>query len=345
MSFSKAYTLRCLLLLTLSLTALAQEESTTSVPVTVKPLSEVLIERRLTANAEVMALNNSPLSSELTAVVEKINVDLGDAVKQGDVLIELDPVDYELQLSQTQSNLQAAKARLVQAQLRLDRANELKQNQYISTDDLLARETELAVQKAETQSLQVAVKSAQRQLEKTNIKAPFTGIVTQRSAQVGQLLTPGSLVLNLTQTVDQEIHAQIPSQLAATLNQAIETPNSITFESGQFSVIVELLQLSAVINKQTAVQLARFKVIGQQPLIGQTGQLVWLLSDSLLSADMVVKRQGKLGVFIAENNTAKFQSLSQAQEGRPVVIDKNLNWQIIVGGRDRLQDGDAITVK
>ena len=331
MSFFKAYTLRCLLLLTLPLTALAQEESTTSVAVTVKPLSEVLIERRLTANAEVMAVNASQLSAELTAVVELIHVDVGDEVKQGDLLLSLDAIDYHLQLDQAKANTQAAQARLQQAELRLKRANELKLSQYISSDDLLGRETDVAVLRAELLQLKVAEQAASRLVKKTKILAPFDGAVINRQAQQGQLLVMGSPIMNLVQISDQQIYAKIPGHLIS--QNGSETP-------------VELIKLSPVIEQQTSMQTARFKPLGEV-LVGQTGQLVWYLPGQLLSADLVVKREGQLGVFVAKGQQAKFIPLPTAQEGRPVPINETQNWPgpVIIGGRERLQDGQAITVK
>ncbi len=311
------------------------------VQVTAKPLKSVLIERKLSANAEVKALNDAPVSAEITAVVKHIHADVGDVVNEGDVLLTLDQVDYELQLAQAKANLQSTHARLQQAELRLQRANELKQNQYISADDLLARETELAVQKAEYQRLLVAQKTAQRQLAKTTIRAPFNGVVSNRTAQVGQLLSPGAVVLNLIQTQNREVLAMIPSQLVPTIDQAKE----LRFVNQQISTPVELLKLSPVINQQSSVQKARFKISGELPAIGQTGQLIWRLDDAMLSADMVVKRKGQLGIFTVDGNQAKFRVLPNAQQGRPVPIDKTLDWQVIVGGRDRLQNGDAIAVK
>ena len=329
--------MRILILLVITWVSTAQEP----IPVTVKPFKDVLIERQLKANAEVKALNNSQLSAELTALVNTIHVDVGDPVTQGQLLLELDPTDAQLQLEQAKTNTQATQARLNQAELRLKRANELNQSQYISADDLLARETDVAVLRADLMRLKVAEKTARRQIAKTKINAPFAGVVTARYAQQGQLLMPGATVMDLVETSNKQIHAKIPSHLANQLASA----DRIVFSQNGIETAVELLQLSAVVDQQAAIQSARFKPLSDGILVGQTGQLVWYLKDQLLSADLVVKRAGKLGIFIADNGTAKHMPLSQAQEGRPVPIATTKDWQVIIGGRERLQDGQAITVK
>lgn len=336
---SGAFIVRHLLLL-LSFSVTAQTDQSPTVPVTTQPLSAVLIERRLTANAEVMALNNAQLSAEITAVISQIHVDVGDEIKQGDLLLSMDAIDINLQLDQAKANSQAAQARLGQAELRLKRANELQQSQYISADDLLARDTDVAVLRAELLRLKVAEKAADRQLKKTQIRAPFDGVVTNRQAQLGQLLVIGSPILNLVQITDKQIYAKIPGHLS----DQLATADRLLFLQNNNEVPVELIKLSSVIEQQTSMQTARFKPLGEV-LVGQTGQLVWYLKGQLLSADLVVKRQGQLGVFIADKGQAKFIPLPGAQEGRPVPLNETPDWQVIIGGRERLQDGQAITVK
>lgn len=316
--------------------ALAQEPT----PVTTKPLSQALIERRLTANAQVQPLNHATLSAEVSAVVQAIHADVGQTVQAGDLLVSLDATDLKLQLQQAKANVQAATARLQQAELRLKRARDLSESQYISADDLLARETELAVQKADKQRLIVAQKSAQRQLDKTQIKAPFAGVVTDRQAQLGQLLTMGAPVLNLSQTDATEISAEIPAHLAASLIRA----DRMVFESLGQSIPVSLIVLSPIVNPDVSIQTARLQPQGLIK-IGLTGQLVWYLDKHLLAADLILKRDGRFGVFVVNADQAKFMPLDAAQAGRPVPIDPSLDWQLIINGRERLQDGDPIVVK
>ncbi len=138
----------------------------TAVNVRAQPLGEVLVDFERRAPAEVRALNDSTIAAEVSSVVLSVHADVGQAVKEGDLLLELDPVDYQLNLKQAEANLASSKARLSQANAKLKRARTLGGNQYISADELLERETDVMVFSAQIQAEEVAVSIARRNLEK-----------------------------------------------------------------------------------------------------------------------------------------------------------------------------------
>jgi len=320
----------------------AQNDNNTQViPVSAKKLSEVLINRELQVPAETASVNTSQLSSEIVGNVDEVFTDVGEQFKQGDVLLKLDSTDYELAYQLLQTNLTSNAARIKQAELRLKRANDLNENNYIAADDLLARQTDLSVLKAEKSSLKINLKQAQRNIDKTIIIAPYDGVVLERYANIGSYVAPGMALMNVIQSENVEIYADVPSHLASTLNQA----NQIYFQSNNNKYPVELINLSPVVLKGTRTQKARLSFKNQQAAIGSSGELVWVVADGLLPADLVVNRNRQLGLFTLQNNKAVFVPLPNAQEGRPVAINLETNTTIIVGGRDRLQDGDSVKLK
>ena len=62
----------------------------------------------------------------------------------------------------------------------------------------------------------------------------------------------------------------------------------------------------------------------------------------MLPADYLVRRDGKLGVFILDGETARFHPLPQAEDGRPARIELDPDTRLIGDGRQRLRDGDAV---
>ena len=256
-------------------------------------------------------------------------------------MLELDPLDYRLNLKQAEANLASNQAQLSQAEAKLKRAKTLGTKQYISADELLERETAVMVYQAQIQAGNVAVAIANRNLQKCSIRAPFDGVVVERMAQVGNFVRNGEALIAVTQLDRFELDARIPD------NQADELADSeqLRFESRGQSWPVELLRMSSVIDSQGRTRRARFAFIQDAPAVGRSGELVWKVGEGLLPSNLISRRAGELGVFLLSDGKAQFQSLPGAQEGRPALVRLPFDSNVITLGRERLQDGVDVTVQ
>jgi RND family efflux transporter MFP subunit len=325
----------CTLLLILFANGLAAQET---VSVRIQPIQEVLVDLERSAAAEVLAMNRAVIAAEVSGVVQAIRADVGAEVKQGDLLLEIDPADYRLALQQAEASLATSKAQKAQADVRLQRAKQLTEGNYLSADDLLARETEAQVANSQILLQEAAVAIARRNLQKCRIVAPFNGVVSTRMAQTGSYVSIGNPLLEFSETDRYELTAEIPDELADSLALA----EKIEFQSRNETWPVELLRLSPVIETERRSRSARFQFIGNAPAIGRSGEVFWRVSRGLMPASLIVQRNGLLGIFLYDNGTARFTPLPNAQEGRPVPVQLPIDSMIVVTGRDRLQDGDQI---
>lgn len=314
-----------------------------SMPVSVEvaTLDELMVVLERRAPAEVLPLNDSLLAAEVNAVVAAVRTDVGELVRAGDVLVELDRRDFQLQLDAAEAALSSTRARQAEARAKLERAQRLSKAQYVSDDELLTRETAVAVSSADILNAEAQVAIAQRQLEKCAILAPFDGVVQERTAQQGAYVTVGTPLLQLTQTAPVELDAEVPAALADSLLQATQW----YFTAGEERWDVSLLRLSPVIQAGRRARPARFAFVGAAPRAGQNGELVWRVGGGQLPANLISRRQGELGVFLFESGRARFLPLPGAQEGRPFPVELPAGIQVIVQGQDRLQDGDPVQVR
>lgn len=321
--------------------AQSSTEQKTVIPVNVQKLSELLVKRALNAPAEVLPKNNAQISSEITGVIEQVNADVGQLVNAGDELIRLQSIDYDLSLKVAQASLKSTNVQIEQAKQRLNRANNLKKSSHISADELLDRETDLKVLRAQRTSLLLSIDQAQRDVDKTSIVAPFTGVIEQRMAQVGSFVNIGTVLMNLVESDRVEVEADIPMHLSATVQNA----DGMLFKVGEKNYDLSLTRLSPLVQPGTRAQKARFTFTNQPAPIGASGEIIWYLNQGLLPADLLVNRNQKLGIFVASNGKALFQPIANAQEGRPVSVEMSPDTPVIVGGRERLQDGDPISTQ
>ena len=119
----------------------------------------------------------------------------GGFVKKGEVLLQIDPADYENALRQAESELNQAKA-----DLRLEMGlQEAAKKEYKLLEDTLApankalvlREPQLETAKSQVASAEAAVRQAELDLQRTTIKAPFDAYILSRNVNMGSLVSPG----------------------------------------------------------------------------------------------------------------------------------------------------------
>ena len=153
----------------------------------------------------------------MTALIKDVPVDVGDTLRKGDTLVILDDDNNRLMLAQAKARLAALKAQIARAIYRLNKAEELLEKNFISDDELLERQTDLAVLEANHQEQEVLVSIQDLALSRTSIKAPFDAAVVQRQAQVGSYAMPGTALMTIVQTDGREIDAEIDPRYAVHL--------------------------------------------------------------------------------------------------------------------------------
>lgn len=307
-------------------------------PVTTRPLADVLIYPERSAPAAVESLNDADLSAEITARVERILVRVGDEVQLGDVLVELDCRDYRSRLAAEQATLRQLEAQHRLAASQVDRARNLRERRGASEEEVEQRETELLGLDARLAAQREAITQAELNVGRCAIRSPYRAAVTARLADEGTLATPGMHVLRVVQTDALELGAQLRSDEVADSRAAA----SLAFEAHGQRYPVEIRRAVPVIDPRTRTQEIRLTFPDQAPLPGTAGRLVWRSATPHLPADLLVRRDGRLGVFVADDGAAQFRPLAGAQEGQPAPVDLPLDTRIVVAGRERLGDGTPV---
>jgi RND family efflux transporter MFP subunit len=310
------------------------------ISVTVKPLAKVAEFPLRQEPARVISLNDSRLSSEITAVIADIPVQVGQVVKPGTPLVKLDRADIELALERAKAILSSLEARQQQAQRQLQRARTLAQKRSLSEEELHRRETNMQISEAEIAAQQVAIAQIRHNLAKTLLRAPFKGIVMERLSHRGELAMPGTPLIRMLDIEDIQLLAKLQPQHIESLKSA----KNVTFISQDLAYPVILHTVIPAVDQQELSQEVRFRFTDALPLVGSTGHLVWRRPGPHLPADLLIRRGSDIGVFTVADKRAKFIPLPKAQEGQPAQVDLPNDTTVIIDGRYLLADGDAVTV-
>ena len=316
-----------------------------AVPVGSVPLSEVAFAPTHDAPARVVARNESRLSAEISAVVQELLVDVGDRVSLGARLVELDCRSFRLDSRRASAELAALEAQTDLARRRLERARRLRETETVSEELLDQREGEWATLSAQVLGARAAVEDAGLQVKRCTMQAPFHGVVTARSAQLGELTQPGTPLLTLVELGDSYVAAQV------TLEQAgqLEVAQDLRFVWSEGEVPLKLVHLLPVVKRETRTREARLDPAAAGALPGTAGRLFWTAPGLALPAELLVRREGNLGVFVLEESggglRARFHAIPGAEEGRPVRMELPGTTRLVTEGRLSLRDGDEVTLR
>lgn len=325
----------------------AEEQGEAVKTITVKKLSELIVQNEHSVPATVISLNQPMLSAQISAKVDKIIVDVGDNVKKGSVLLSLDCRDYQNTLQQANASYLARKAQAAFAEKTYKRNKKLVHQSTLPQSALDQAESEYLSIQADLSALNIQRKSAELNVERCQIKAPFSGQITKRQVQRGQLVSPNTPLFELLQTHNLQLSAELTLKQSKQVKQA----RKILFRAGGQETSVSLYKIVSLVKASTRTQSARFKLPEASALVvGTAGRLVWKSSQPQLQASYISQREGKKGVLtLQENNKrqkiVKFIPLADVQEGQAADIDLPLDTLIVDRGRLTVQDKQVVNVK
>ena len=168
----------------------------------------------LDASGYVVARRQATVASKITGKMVELDIEEGDHVKEGQVIARLDDTNVRAALNQAVAQLEYAKAGLAETQVNLanaqrdyDRQRSLLQSHFVSQavvdnsqTTLDALRAQLATQRSNVDVVARGLAMAQRNLDDTVVRAPFTGIVTVKAAQPGEMVSPVSAGGGFTRT-------------------------------------------------------------------------------------------------------------------------------------------------
>ncbi|MFB9949094.1 efflux RND transporter periplasmic adaptor subunit [Rhizobium puerariae] len=176
-----------------------QQASAESAPrrVSVVVAAEQSLTQGGTLTGEVRARVQTDLSFRVSGKIVERLVDVGTPVRAGQLLARIDAEEQKAELDVAAANLQSAEAQQTQAQLAFDRQQNLFRTQVTTRAALDQAQEALLTAQGATKSAQAQLETAQDALSYTELRADADGIVTARSAEVGQVAQAAQVIFSL----------------------------------------------------------------------------------------------------------------------------------------------------
>lgn len=147
----------------------------------------------------------------------------GGFFEKGDVMLRIDPVDYELAVTASKSAVAQAKVRLEQEQAQADLARqEWKELGKGEANALATRDLQLNQARTELEAAEARLRQAERNLARATVRAPYACRVREKSADVGRYVNTGAVLAQIYATDAAEVRLPIPDADLAHLDLPID---------------------------------------------------------------------------------------------------------------------------
>lgn len=358
-------------------------------PVTAHTLARGSLVAEVLGTGTLQAHIKAGVSPKIQGRLVEVRVDQNDPIGAGQLLARLDDSELRQQVEVAQANLAAARASaervradearaeavLKLARLEFDRVAVLLTNRVASESERDKGTEQLRVAEADLRRAQAAIVEADRQqfsaekqltfqqelLANTRVPAPFDGLVVKRNRDPGDVVVPGSAILDVIAMNEIWVSAWVDETTLASL--ATNQPARVVFRSEPANAysgrVVRLGRETDPETREFVVDV-RLKELPANWTIGQRAevfiQTARLTNALVLSGKFVTWREGKPGALVNEQGRARWRAVSlglrgQSQvevidglsEGDQVVVPQPPGQRLALVGR-RIKAADALEV-
>jgi RND family efflux transporter MFP subunit len=161
----------------------------------------------------VEAINRTTVSAQTSGQVDEVLFDVDDYVEKGQVIVRLRDTEQKARVAQAEAELEGANARLVEARRDYERTRSIHEKDLASKADMDRVTAARDAAEAARSAAEAGLAQAREQLEYTQVRAPYSGIVTERLIQVGETAQPGQRLMSGISLEQLRVLVDVPQNL------------------------------------------------------------------------------------------------------------------------------------
>ena len=340
--------------------ALAKETETLAIPtVSVTHATPAKGQEDLVLPGTMQAYVESPIYARTSGYVKKWYHDIGTRVAQGDLLADIDTPEVDQQLSQAKADLATAQANANLSKITAARYQELIKTDGVSKQEVDNAVGDLAAKDATVNSAQANVRRLEELEGFKHVVAPFSGVVTRRQTDIGQLVNAGNggtsqELFTLAQTNPLRVYVNVPEAYAPSIHAGVPAYLELTQYPGRKFE-------GKVVRTAQAIDLSTRTLLTEVDVPNRAGELLpggyaQVHLDVQVSAERVQVPVNAL-LFRAEGLRAVVVDSDHKIHLQPLIIGRDYgtslevlqgitsaDW-IVLNPADSLDDGQKVNVK
>jgi membrane fusion protein, multidrug efflux system len=328
-----------------------KDSATAPIAIAVATAHQQSLDRTAETQGALFAREQAVMSSEVEGRVAGVVADFGDKVTAGQVMLKINPREYELRVETADAALDQARAKLVNSTARYNRAQALKYAQAISAEQFDQIASELRVDQADTESANEALAMAHKKLGDTEIKAPFSGSVQRRMVSLGEYVSPGKEIYELIATDPIKLRCPMPERFVPLARVGMPVQLAIDANPGA-SYTGKITRIAPALDESSRTLLVEAEVANPDGAL-KPGFFAHVTMDLgrdralFVPTAAVLTYAGVARVFVVENGVVRAREVTTGS----VVADQTeitgglkQGDRVAITGVDRLADGTAIAI-
>ncbi|MEN8199282.1 MAG: efflux RND transporter periplasmic adaptor subunit [Thermodesulfobacteriota bacterium] len=315
----------------------AESAKLAPVSVTVEEVHEERARSRIEVVGTLEAVERASISPRISGQIIELPVVLGSKVKRGDLLVKLSAGEISAKVLQ-------AEAQLSQARRNLARESKL-QKQGASTQETV-KSLKDGVRIAEA-----AYKEATTMLDYTTITAPFSGTITRKIANTGDLAAPGMVLLQMENSDELQVLAQVPEALL--LKVAIGDSLSVKIPAASLLLTGEVAEVAPSADPVSRTAPVKINIpSGPDLRVGQFARITLTGSDesTLMIAQSALLARGQMDIVFVVEEAEKIARMRLVKTGASydgeveILSGLEPGEQVVVTNVTKLQDGQPLNI-
>jgi RND family efflux transporter MFP subunit len=298
------------------------------------------------------------LRAEVSAMVVKVHKENGEAVRKGDLLVTLDSSVLRDNLSSAEESLRAAAQSLDGAERQYQRMKSLQAQGMVSMQGLEETEIKRNAAQSEHVASKARVAAAKQQLDRTEVRAPFNGVVSARKASAGdtaqigkeliQVIDPSSMRFEGQVSADQMGVVKVGQRVNFRINGVAQTGDQLA----STGIVKRIDGAANPITRQVAVIVA-INSKDRPPVVGlyAEGVVETLSKPAVMIAESSLRREGdKSFVWVLDGNKIVQRAVQLGDRDTRLgdwVVTSGLNAgeKILRNSSSTLKDGQTFTLR
>jgi len=328
-----------------------------AVPVSISPVEKADFPVYLTGLGTVQGFNTVQVRTRVDGQIDKIAFTEGQMVKQGDLLVEIDPRPFRAALDQAKAKKAQDEANLANANLDLQRYTKL--GEFATRQQTDTQRSTVAQLTAQIAADEAAIANAQTQLDYTQVKSPITGVAGLRQVDIGNIVNASSQtgIVTVAQIEPITVIFTAPEDQLPYISEgqksgelkviAFTTDGKKTLAEGKLAVINNQVDTTSGTIRLKAVFDNKEHTLWPGQSVS-TRLLVRTLKDATIVPDDAVQHStnGLYAYTVSQDNKAEVRKIkvTYSIDGRSV-IDEGLSpgQQVITGGQYKVQPGSLVS--